>query len=322
MKTGMLLNVAGAAVLFAATADAQNFPNKPILIVLPQQAGSASDVMVRIVTQKMSENMKQQFVLVNMAGAGGLIGAERLANAVADGYTLGSLNDGLLTQVPYLFPKIPYDPFKDFEPVAMVAKVAYVLVASPALLAKSVAELVALAKAQPGKIDFASGGNGNAQHLAMELFKSATATSLTHVPFRGAAQAGLEVVSGRVPLMFSGIAPVLSFIRDGRLRALGVPAEKRSSLLPDAPTVSEAGVPGFVFFTYTSFFAPRATPKAVIQILNAETNKALADVNVRERLLQIGLEPSAFSPDELGRLIRADSIKMAKIIKDAGIKAE
>lgn len=322
MKIGKLLKVLSAGALFATAAHGQDYPNKPILIVLPQQAGSASDVMVRIVTQKMSENRKQQFVLVNMPGAAGLIGTERLENAVPDGYTIGSLNDGLLTQIPYLYSKIPYDPVKGFEPVAMVAKVAYALVSSPSLPAKSVAELVALAKAQPGKIDFASGGNGNAQHLAMELFKSATGTSMTHVPFRGAAQAGLEVVSGRVPIMFSGIAPALSFIRDGRLRALGVPAEKRSTLLPDAPTIIEAGVPGFVFFTYTAFFAPHSTPKAVIQFLNTETNKALSDGTVRERLLQLGLEPSLFSPDELGRLIRNDSAKMKTIIKDAGIKAD
>jgi len=322
MKIGKLLKVLSAGTLFATAAHGQDYPNKPILIVLPQQAGSASDVMVRIVTQKMSENRKQQFVLVNMPGAAGLIGTERLEKAVPDGYTIGSLNDGLLTQIPYLYSKIPYDPVKGFEPVAMVAKVAYALVSSPSLPAKSVAELVALAKAQPGKIDFASGGNGNAQHLAMELFKSATGTSMTHVPFRGAAQAGLEVVSGRVPIMFSGIAPVLSFIRDGRLRALGVPAEKRSTLLPDAPTIIEAGVPGFVFFTYTAFFAPHSTPKAVIQFLNTETNKALSDGTVRERLLQLGLEPSLFSPDELGRLIRNDSAKMKTIIKDAGIKAD
>jgi tripartite-type tricarboxylate transporter receptor subunit TctC len=322
MKRRVTLISLSAGILLAGAAHAQSYPTKPILIVLPQQAGSASDVMVRIVSQKMSENMKQQFVLVNFAGAAGLIGAERLATAAPDGYTIGSLNDGLLTQMPFLYRKIPYDPVKGFEPVAMVAKVTYVLIAHPSLPAKSIAELVTLAKAQPGKIDFASGGNGNAQHLSMELFEAATGTSLTHVPFRGAAQAGLEVVSGRVPVMFSGIAPVLSFIREGRLRALGVPAEKRSTLLPDAPTFIEAGIPNFVFFTYTAFYAPRSTPKAIVERLNAETNKALGDAAVRERLLQLGLEPSVFTPEQLGNLIRSDTVKMAKVIREAGIKAE
>lgn len=322
MKTGATLNLLGAGILLVTASHAQNYSDKPILVVLPQQAGSASDVMVRMVTQKMAENMKQQFVLVNLPGAAGLIGAQRIANSAPDGYTIGSLNDGLLTQAPYLYAKIPYDPVKGFEPVAMAGKVAYVLVASSSSPIRSVSELVALAKAQPDKLDFASGGNGNAQHLAMELFKSATATSLTHVPFRGATQAGLEVVSGRVPLMFSGIAPVLAFIREGRLRALGVPAEKRSPLLPDAPTIIETGIAGFVFFTYTGLFAPRATPKSAIARLNMETNKALGDGTLRDRLLQLGLEPGVYTPDQLGNLIRSDTIKMAKVIKDAGIKAE
>ena len=311
-----------AAFPLAGALHAQSYPTKSILIVLPQQAGSATDVMVRLTGQKMSESMKQPVVMVNLPGAGGLIGAERIANSPPDGYTLGSLNDGLLTQVPYLFQKIAYDPVKGFEPVSTVAKVTYVLIVHPSLPAKSVSELIALAKAQPGKIDFASGGNGNAQHLAMELFMAQTGTSFTHVPFRGAAQAGLEVASGRVPVAFMGIAPNLAFIREGRLRALAVPAEKRSTLLPDVPTVTEAGVRGYTFSTYTGLFVPRGTPKAIIERLSREVVKAVNEPTVRERLLQLGMEPGGSTPEQLGTLIQNDRVKWQKVIKDAGIKAE
>jgi tripartite-type tricarboxylate transporter receptor subunit TctC len=322
MKALLGLSAIAAAALFAPAPHAQNFPTKSILIILPQQAGSATDVMVRLTGQKMSESLKQPIVMVNLPGAGGLIGAERIANSPPDGYTIGSLNDGLLTQVPFLFQKISYDPVRGFEPVSTVATVTYALIVHPSLPAKSVGELIALAKAQPGKIDFASGGNGNAQHLAMALFMAQTGTSFTHVPFRGAAQAGLEVASGRVPVAMMGIAPNLAFIREGRLRVLAVPAEKRSSLLPDVPTVTEAGVPGYLFSTYTGFFVPRGTPKAVVALLSKETIKAVNEPTVRERLLQLGMEPWGSTPEQLGALIQNDRVKWEKVIKDAGIKAE
>ena len=322
MRLNAVLGTLAAAYLFASSLQAQDFPTKPILIVLPQQAGSATDVMVRLTSQKMSESMKQPIVMVNLPGAGGLIGAERIASSPPDGYTLGSLNDGLLTQVPYLFPKIAYDPVRGFEPVSSIATVGYVLIVHPSLPAKSVGELIALAKAQPGKFDFASGGNGNAQHLAMALFMAQTGTSFTHVPFRGAAQAGLEVASGRVPVAFMGIAPNLALIREGRLRALAVPAEKRSSLLPEVPTVTEAGVAGYLFSTHIGYFVPRGTPKPVIALLSREVIKAVNEPTVRERLLQLGLEPGGSTPEQLGAFIQRDRVKWEKVIKDAGIKAE
>ncbi len=322
MRTHLFIFSFVTVLLAPALVHAQNFPTKSILIVLPQQAGSATDVMVRLTGQKMAENLKQPVVMVNLPGAGGLIGAERIAGSPADGYTIGSLNDGLVTQVPYLFPKIPYDPVKGFEPVSLVATVSYALIVHPSLPAKSVSELIAQARAQPGKLDFASGGNGNAQHLAMALFMAQTGTQFTHVPFRGAVQAGLEVVSGRVPVAFMGIAPNLSFIREGRLRVIAVPSEKRSALLPDVTTVSESGLPGFVFSTYTGFFVPRGTPGPVIALLSRETIKAVNDSSVRDRLLQLGMEPGGSTPDQLGAMIRSDRAKWEKVIKTAGIKAE
>jgi tripartite-type tricarboxylate transporter receptor subunit TctC len=310
------------AALAIAGAGAQNYPAKPVLVVLPMQSASASDVMVRVVAQRMAESMKQQAVIVNMPGAAGLIGTERIARAAPDGYTIGGLNDGLLTQIPYLYQKVPYDPIRSFEPVSMVAAVTYVLIVHPSLPAKSIGDLVALAKAQPGKIDFASGGTGNAQHFAMELFKSATGASYGHVPYRGASAAALDVIGGRVPAMFSGIAVALPAIKDGRLRALGVPSEKRSPLLPEVPTFSEAGVKNFVFFTYTALYVPAGTPRAIIDRLSDETGKALSDPTVRERLLALGLEPGSSTPEQLGRLIQSDRAKMIKVIRAANIRLE
>jgi tripartite-type tricarboxylate transporter receptor subunit TctC len=310
------------SMLFAIAVHAQNYPTKPLLVVLPVQSASAGDVMVRVVAQKMSENMRQQFVIVNLPGAAGLIGAERVAHAAPDGYTIGGLADGLLTQIPYLYQEVPYDPVKSFEPVSLVASVGYVLIVHPSMAASSLKEFIAHVKAQPGKIDFASGGNGNPQHLAMALFMSATGTSLNHVPYRGATQAALDVIGGRIPVMFAAIAVTLPSIRDGRLRPLAVPSEKRSSLLAEVPTFAEAGMPGFVFSASTAFHVPQGTPRAIVELLSSETIKALSEPAVRERLAAAGLEPGGTTPDQLGAMIRNDRARMAKIIREAGIKID
>jgi tripartite-type tricarboxylate transporter receptor subunit TctC len=197
-----------------------------------------------------------------------------------------------------------------------------VLIVHPSVPAKSLKELIALARSQPGRIDFASGGVGNAQHFAMELFNRATGASFGHVPYRGATAAGLDVIGGRVPAMFSSIAVPLPAIKEGRLRALAVPSEKRSPLLPDTPTFQEAGVPNFVFFTYTALYVPAGTPKPIVQRLNDEAAKALSDPAVKERLLGLGLEPASSTPEQLGRLIESDRAKMIKVIKEANIHIE
>lgn len=308
-------------ILAPGAADAQTYPEKAIQLIVPYQAGSAGDSMMRITSQKMAENMGQQIVIENVAGASGLIGAERVARAAPDGYTIGAINDSMLTFLPNV-QKVPYDPMKSFEPVSMVAQVTYVLVVHPSLPARTLKEFIALAKARPGKIDFASGGSGNPQHIAMELFKSAAGISLTHVPYRGATQAVIDVVGGRVPVMFSAVAVVLPHIKEGKLRALAVPGAKRSPLLPDVPTVAEAGVPGFKYSVWTGIYLPRGTPKTIIDRLNAETAKAVADSAVRNRLLAIGLEPSSTTSDQLAEIARSGYATMAKIIKETGIKAE
>ena len=309
-------------ILLCTSPHAQLYPDKPIQVLVPMQAGSAGDSIVRILAHKISENLRQQLVVQNLAGAAGLIGAERVAKSVPDGYTIGAMGDSVLTFVPHFHSKLGFDPLESFESISLVATIPLVLVVHPSLPAKSVSELIALARAEPGKLDFASGGNGSPQHVVMELFEAATKISLTHVPYRGAAQAALDVVSGRIPVMFSAVSVVLPQIKDGRLRALAVSSTERASLLPAVPTLSEAGVAGFAFNTWVGLYAPKGTPRAAIERLNAETAKALADPSVSERLIELGLEPSGSTPQALAARTRSGYARMAKMIKDVGIKIE
>ena len=322
MKTRTQLSVFFAGILLAVSANAQTYPAKPIQMIVPLQAGSAGDVMMRIVAQKMSESLGQQIVIDNQAGAAGLIGAERIARAAPDGYTIGGISDSVLNFAPNLYPKVNFDPVNSFEPVSTVATITWVMIVHPSVPATNVREFIALAKAKPGQLDFSSGGNGSPQHIAMELFKAATATSLTHVPYRGATQAALDVLGGRIPVMFTALSIVLPNIKEGKLRALAITNSKRSTLLPGVPTISEAGVPGFVFNTWAGIYAPQGTPKPVIERLNAETIRAAGDPAVRERLLGLGMEAGSSTPEQLGTMTREGLAKMTKLIKGLGIKAE
>lgn len=322
MKISSRLNLVCAAMALTAVVHAQGYPTRPIQMIIPLQAASAGDVMMRMVTQKMAENIGQQIVIDNQAGAAGIIGAERLARAAPDGYTIGAMGLSVLTFVPNLHRKVPYDPLKSFEPISMVAAVTFVMIVHPSIPARNVKELIALAKANPGQLDFSSGGNGSPQHIAMEMFRSATGISLTHVPYRGATQAALDVLGGRIPVMFTALSIVLSSIREGKVRPLGVASASRSSLLPDVPTVSESGVPGFTFASWNGIYAPQGTPRPIIERLNSETVKAVNDSVVRERLLGLGLEPGSSTPEQLGAETRNYHARMAKLFKEAGIKVE
>src|SRR5438094_2997684 len=272
MKTqgrSLIRFLAGAALAAASLpCPAQAYPAKPILMLMPLQAGSAVDVMIRIVAQKMSENMGQQIVIENQPGAAGSIGAERVKRSAPDGYTVGVLNDSILTMIPNIR-QVAYDPVKDFVPVGVVAAITWVMVVSNELPAKSVAEFVALAKSRPGKIDYSSGGNGSPQHVAMEAFKAATGIDLVHIPYRGATQAAVDVMSNRVQVHLGAVSIMRPYILDGRMRALAVPSAARSPLLPAVPTVAEAGVPGFEWRTWASFVLPLATPNAIVERRNA-----------------------------------------------------
>jgi tripartite-type tricarboxylate transporter receptor subunit TctC len=312
----------GAALLAAALpVAAQDYPTKPILMVMPLQAGSAVDVMMRIVAQKMGDNMGRQIVVENQPGAAGMIGAERVKRAAPDGYTIGALNDSILTMIPNIR-QVPYDPLKDFAPVSVVAGITWVLVANNDMQVKTVPEFIALAKSRPGKIDYSSGGNGSPQHVAMEAFKAATGIYVVHIPYRGATQAALDVISNQVQVHFSAVSIVQPHIKSGRMRALAVPSPNRSPLLPDVPTMSEAGVPGFEWRTWASIVVPVGTPKPIVDRLNAEVVKAVNAPDVREKLIAQGLEPVGSPPEQVTQWTKAGLARMSEIVKRADIKGE
>ena len=311
-----------AAFLLTMAAHAQTYPAKPILVIIPLQAGSAGDAMLRIIMQRMSENMKQQIVIENQPGAAGLVGAQRVARMAPDGYVLGGFSDGVVNYAPSLAEKPGFDPLNDFDPVSFVCNITYGFIMHPSLPVNNVREFIALAKANPGKINYASSGSGSAQHVVTELFKAATGISLTHVPYRGATQQVMDVIAGQIPVAFTGLSIPLPYIKERRVRALAVLSEQRSPLLPDVPTMSEAGVPGFIFSTWLGIYAPKGTPKPIIARLNAEVAKALSAPDIRDRLVALAFEPQSSTPEELGKKTRDGLARVAKIIKDAGIKAD
>jgi len=322
MKSRLKLLLAIMTMATAQLANAQAYPGKSILMIIPLQAASAIDVAIRIVTQKMSESMGQQIVIDNQPGAAGLIGTERVMRATPDGYTIATLNDSILTMIPNLYKKVPYDPVKSFAPVSLVAGITWVLVSHPSLPVKNARELIVLAKTHPGELNYSSGGNGSPQHIAMEIFKSMAGVKLTHIPYKGTTQATLDVISGQIPVMFSATSLVISQIREGKLRALAAGGAKRSPLLPDVPTVAESGVPGYSFNTWMAIFVPLNTPNEIISRLNAEIIKALASPDVRERLTSLGFDVYGTPPEQVTTLTRVRFEQMARIIKEAGINVE
>lgn len=315
--------VAALALLVGSSAVAQAaYPDRPIKMIVPLAAASAVDVAARIVTQKMAENMGQQIVIINQAGASGLIGAEQVARATPDGYTIGGFNDSVMTMVPNLHSKMPWDILKDFEPVSLVATVEWGLIAGNNTGYKTAADLIAAAKAEPGKINYSSGGPGSPQHLAMAMFASSAGVSLTHVPYKGATQAATDVASGQIPVGFQGLGTVAALVRGGQLRLIGVTTEKRLPQFPDVPTVSESGLPGFFFNSWFAMLAPAGTPKDVIARLNAEVLKAVGDPEVRHKLEDLGFSVRGTSPEELGVLTQQQLARYARVIKEMGIAIE
>jgi tripartite-type tricarboxylate transporter receptor subunit TctC len=314
---------AALALLVGSNAVAQTaYPKRPIKMIVPLAAASAVDVAARIVTQKMADNMGQQIVIINQAGASGLIGAEQLARSAPDGYTIGGFNDSVMTMVPNLHSKMPWDILKDFEPVSLVATVEWGLIAGNNTGYKTAADLIAAAKAAPGKINYSSGGPGSPQHLAMAMFASSAGISLTHVPYKGATQAATDVASSQIPVGFQGLGTVAALVRGGQLRLIGVTTEKRLPQFPDVPTVSESGLPGFFFNSWFAILAPAGTPKDIIARLNAEVLKAVGDPEVRHKLEDLGFSVRGTSPAELGVLTREQLAKYARVINDMGVSNE
>jgi tripartite-type tricarboxylate transporter receptor subunit TctC len=313
------------ALLCSGSALSQSppaYPNKPIRMIVPLAAGSAVDNAARIVAQKMGQNMGQSIVIENLPGAAGLIGAERVAKSAPDGYTLGGFNDSIMTMLPNLQPKMPWDILRDFETVSLVATVEWGLVVPANAPQRSAADLIASARKEPGKIDYGSGGNGSPQHIAMALFASQAGVTMTHVPYKGATQAAMGVAGNEVHAAFQGIATVNSLIRAGKVRLIGVTTPQRMAQFPDVPTVSQSGLPGFEFNSWFAVMAPAGTPKPILQTLHAEIAKALADPEVREKLVAQGLTPRGTSPDELARDMRAQLARYGQLIKQAGITAD
>jgi len=316
-----LLCIFAALALPLAALAQSGYPRKPILMLVPLQAASAVDNAARIVAQKMSENMGQAIVIENLPGAAGLIGAERVAKAAPDGYVIGGFNDSIMTMLPNVHAKMPWDILRDFEPVSLVATMEWALVAPPGSAYRSAADLIAAAKAKPGALNYSSGGNGSPQHVAMELFKSRAGIFMTHIPYRGAAAAAVDTASGQVDASFSGMPTVFAMIKGGKVKLLGVASPARSALFPDAPTVGEA-LPGYVFNSNFSVVAPAGTPKDIVARLNAEIAKATGAPEVREKLVAQGFTVNATSPEELARFTREQLARYAALFKQAGIRAD
>jgi tripartite-type tricarboxylate transporter receptor subunit TctC len=313
---------AAAAVSSAQGTSDGNYPNRPIRLIAPSSAGGPVDVIARTLSQGLTEVLGQQVVVDNRAGAAGLIGAELVATGSPDGYTLLFGFSGPLVIVPHLGTKTPYDTLKDFAPVSLAAQAPYILVVNPNLPVNSVKDLIALAKQRPGKLNYASGGNGTGIHLAGELFKLTAGVNIVHVPYKGAGPGQTALLANEVDMMFNGIPPALPHVKTGKLKALAVGGAKRSPILPDVPTVAEASGLAFNTTGWYGVLAPPKTPRAIVNRLHGATVKALAVPSVKESLARQGVEPVGSSPEEFAKMIRAEWVKWEKVIKAAGLKGQ
>jgi tripartite-type tricarboxylate transporter receptor subunit TctC len=309
--------------LAAPSAIAQaTYPNKPVRVVVPFPAAGTTDILARAAAQKLSETWGQQAIVDNRPGAGGNIGSELVAKSAPDGYTLLMGTVGTHAINPSLYPKMPYDHVKDFVPVILVAGVPNVLVVNPSMQVNSVQELIAYAKANPGKLNFASSGNGTSIHLSGELFKVMTGVQMAHVPYKGSAPALTDLMGGQVQLMFDNLPSSLAFIKAGRLRALAVTSAQRSPALPDVPTVAESGVPGFEASSWFGLLAPAGTPRDIVTKINADTAKWLSSPDAKEKLAAQGAAVAGGSPEDFAKHIQAETAKWARVVKESGAKIE
>jgi len=321
MKNPMIAFASAVTLALASAASAQVYPDRPIRVIVGVPAGGTPDVMARMVTTGMSKTLGQALVIDNRGGAGGLIGVEIAAKSAPDGYTLFVSSPGPLTILPHM-QKIAYDPLQDFVPIGLIGSNPFLLITHPSVPAKTVKELLALAKAQPGKLNYASAGNGTPNHLAMELFKSMTGVKITHVPYKGAPQAVSDVLAGHMNMMFNSIPPVLAHIKAERIRALGVGGAKRAAQLPDVPTIAEAGVPGYEAITWFGMLAPAKTPKAALAKISDAFAKTINAPEVRAALETQGADPGSANAPEFGALIRRDLQKYAHVVRVSGAKID
>jgi tripartite-type tricarboxylate transporter receptor subunit TctC len=310
-------------VLVASAAMAQSFPQRPVRLVVPYPPGSGTDIVARILAQKLSEGWDQQVIVDNRPGAGAIIGVDAVAKAAPDGYTIGIADTGPLAINPALYPKLPYHPVRDFAPVTVVATLPFMLVVHPGVPARNVAELVALAKSKPGQINYASVGNGSAVHLATELFKSRAGIDLTHIPYKGSAPALQGVLSGEASVMFVNLLSAMPLVKAGKLRALAAAPGTRIGALPDLPTIAEAGVPGYEFQAWFGIVAPAGTPKPVVDRLNQELRRVIALPDVRDLLINKGgFEPVGSTVESFTSLIPSEMERWGKLVRETGAKVE
>jgi tripartite-type tricarboxylate transporter receptor subunit TctC len=309
-----------AAMAVPGACWAQNYPTKALRIVVPQAPGGGNDTIARLIGQRLTQSLKQQVVVDNRAGAGGLLAAEYVAKAAPDGYILLLGNVATLTIIPNVQKKVPYDPFKDFEPVSLIASAPLLVVVHPSLPVTTVKQLIALAKAKPGQLNYASNGVGSSTHLATELFKVMTATDITHVPYKGLSPATTDLLSGQVQLMFSSAVAMLPHVKSGRMRALAMTGARRSKAIPDVPTVAEAGVRDYEAGSWYGILAPAGTDRAIVDILAREIAAATQSQEIQDRLNNEAVIPIGSSPAQFAAHIKKEHARVAQVVKSSGAK--
>jgi tripartite-type tricarboxylate transporter receptor subunit TctC len=319
---GAALIVAAAGLGVSGPVFPQAYPAKPIRVIVPFSPGGSTDIVPRIIGHKLSESLGQQVVIDNRAGAAGVIGTELGARAAPDGYTLVMGHVGTLAMNPTLYARLPYDPLKDLNPVVMTAMFPNGLVVHPSFPAKSVKEFLAIARAKPGNVLYGSAGSGSSNHLGVVYLELLAKISLTHVPYKGGSAAIVDLVAGQIAMMMPGLPALMPHLKSGRLRMLGVSTANRTSLLPEVPTVAEAGVPGYDVTTWQGLLAPAGTPKDIVARLNSEVLKVLQLPDVKERLAAEGAEPGSTSPEQFSAHIKAEIARWAPVIKASGAKLD
>ena len=318
----MKLLFAAIAFAFAASAQAQAWPSKPIKYIVPFAAGGTTDILGRMVGAKLSEAFGQPVVVENRPGADGAVGVEMLAKSAPDGYTIGGGTVSSHGLNVALYPKLPYDPVKDFSPITMLATLPNMLVVHTGIPANNVQELIAFLKANPNKLTFGSAGNGTSQHMSGELFKTLTGTSMQHIPYKGSGPMMPDLLSGTISMSFENLTTAFPPVKQGRLKALAVTTAKRSFVAPEVPTMQEAGLAGYDITSWQAMFAPAGVPKDIIERIYAETAKALKSPDIAKRLEELGLDAGGMRPEELGALVRNDIPRLSKIVRDSGAKVD
>ncbi|OZI26434.1 hypothetical protein CAL26_03655 [Bordetella genomosp. 9] len=323
LRAVLALSLSGgmAAALSPGLARAQAYPQRAVTLVTPLATGSASDLALRIVAERLATPLGQSIVVENQTGASGAIGAEKVARAAPDGYTLCGCNNAILSVLPHVR-KVSYDPATQFRPVGMVAVLPTVLVVNPALPVKTVRELTDYVKANPGKVSYATGGVGSPQHIAMAMFEAGSGIKMMHVPYKGASPAAVGVAGGEAQVMFNAIGTVLPLIKAGKLRPIAVAGAQRTAILPDLPTVAESGVPGYDYASWIGIVAPAATPDAVVERLSKELMQVLKAPATVAKLAENGIDPLVMTPQEMAKYMADDSRRMATVVKQAGMETE